>query len=340
MAGLRRVTEEIYWSGCPSRYTLERAKDEGVQLVVNLTYECTDYSLPEGMKLLHYPIPDFGFVPPEDFLLNVVIPLSEYILEGEKVLIHCVGGIGRSGTAVAMLLVYFYGFDPGKALDRVYGLGGGPQSAVQEVAFRWFSRLAKIRRREALVELLKFTAERFFGAGVEHASTVANISLDVLEVLEEKYEVSEKDKAAAYVGGLLHDIAKKQDDARHHVLGAEIAKKLDIVDELADRNLVSKVILHHRRKTDMLGDEELVSLGEGAVLSAAAVRLADAFKSAYIGEGTYWRTTLKDDVLSVAGIPSSVNRFKEKSEALSRFTGLKVELDESALRYYSGFFMM
>jgi len=90
----------------------------------------------------------------------------------------------------------------------------------------------------------------------------------------------------------------------------------------------------------MLGDEELVSLGEGAVLSAAAVRLADAFKSAYIGEGTYWRTTLKDDVLSVAGIPLSVNRFKEKSEALSRFTGLKVELDESVLRYYSGFFMM
>jgi len=90
----------------------------------------------------------------------------------------------------------------------------------------------------------------------------------------------------------------------------------------------------------MLEDKELVSLGEGAVLSAAAVRLADAFKSAYIGEGTYWRTMLKDNVLSVSGIPSSVNQFKEKSEALSRFTGLRVELDESALRYYSGFFMI
>ena len=305
MAGLRRVTGEIYWSGCPSSYTLERARDEDVQLVVNLTYECTDYSLPEGMKLLHYPIPDFGFVPPEDFLLNVVIPLSEYIPEGKKVLIHCVGGIGRSGTAIAMLLVYFYCFDPSKALYRVFRLGGGPQSAIQEVAFRWFSRLAKIRHRGALIGVLGFAAKRTFGAGIEHASTVANISLDILEVLEEKYNVDERDKAAAYVGGLLHDIAKKQDDARHHILGAEIAKKLKTIDELADRNLVSKVILHHRRKTDMLEDKELVSLGEGAVLSAAAVRLADAFKSAYIGEGTYWRTMLKDNVLSVSGIPVS-----------------------------------
>jgi protein-tyrosine phosphatase len=44
--------------------------------------------------------------------------LDEKIKQGKKVLLHCVGGLGRSGMAAASYLKY-KGMDSGKAIDVV-----------------------------------------------------------------------------------------------------------------------------------------------------------------------------------------------------------------------------
>ena len=48
----RLVTDRVLWSPCPSTRELEDLAARGLRLVVNLTYECVGYSVPE-LSLIH-----------------------------------------------------------------------------------------------------------------------------------------------------------------------------------------------------------------------------------------------------------------------------------------------
>lgn len=63
-----------------------------------------------GVKLKHLPTPDFGTPGLND--LHEVIEWINREIEGGKVLVHCLGGIGRSGMiAAAYLISKGYGVD-------------------------------------------------------------------------------------------------------------------------------------------------------------------------------------------------------------------------------------
>lgn len=56
-----------------------------------------------GMAFRHFPIADFG-VPQLNQLRTLVKELSEALAAGENVLVHCRGGIGRTGLVCTCIL--------------------------------------------------------------------------------------------------------------------------------------------------------------------------------------------------------------------------------------------
>jgi ADP-ribosyl-[dinitrogen reductase] hydrolase len=87
-----------------------------------------------GLAWHHLPIRDFG-VPNQQFETVWAVSgpaLRRRLVGGEKVVIHCFAGLGRSGMVAARLLVEM-GEQPAKALDRVRAARpGAVQTAEQE----------------------------------------------------------------------------------------------------------------------------------------------------------------------------------------------------------------
>lgn len=81
--------------------------------------------------------------PIEDFRLSDQINLTEKILpflaqadqKNEKVVVHCSGGIGRTGHVLAAWLVYGRGMSPKDAISSVKKTGKNPQEAAIAAVF-------------------------------------------------------------------------------------------------------------------------------------------------------------------------------------------------------------
>lgn len=323
----------LVWTSCPDPATLERAVEEGVTLIVNLAVGQCSYAPPSGVDYVEIEIPDFSFTAHEYVYGEALAEALARAARGERTLIHCLGGVGRSGTAAAMYLVA-RGLEPSEALARVESLGGGPQAPVQELAFRWFSRVHGLLGGEGLLSV--YRDARAAGLSdqlhVEHASTVAGVALDILEALAPVTRHGRQAYVDAYLAGFLHDLGKETGPSiDHHVRGAEIVYSMESVRRLGSPPVVSKAVLHHRRSTDMLGDRELEALGPEARLVAAAVRAADAVKNAYVGEGTYYGVELRGGRLVFKGslwLEIAFRDIVEKTRALVELTGVEVGFEK------------
>jgi len=64
-----------------------------------------------------YSFPDFG-VPRVEAMTSVLDDIDSALAQDRKVYLHCVGGIGRTGTTVGCWLVR-HGMEPGKALSHL-----------------------------------------------------------------------------------------------------------------------------------------------------------------------------------------------------------------------------
>ena len=98
-----------------------------------------------GLGWYHLPIPDFQ--PPEPSFLARWATVSDALLEelrtGHDVCLHCKGGIGRSGTVAAMLLID-QGLGCDEAITRVRrARKGAIETAGQEAFVRSYSRARK-----------------------------------------------------------------------------------------------------------------------------------------------------------------------------------------------------
>ena len=74
-----------------------------------------------GIEALHWPIVDMS-VPPMKTLLEWLDALHQRIAHGEVIAVHCLAGLGRTGTMLAAYLVRHRGYAAASALERVRGL--------------------------------------------------------------------------------------------------------------------------------------------------------------------------------------------------------------------------
>jgi protein-tyrosine phosphatase len=117
------LTEHVGVGGFfPTERSAELARDHGVRGVVDLRGEtCDDEEALRraGIAFLHLPTPDLEPVSVE--MLDQGVQFAKAFIErGEKVLIHCQHGIGRSALLALCLLVDM-GFEPLEALLHAKG---------------------------------------------------------------------------------------------------------------------------------------------------------------------------------------------------------------------------
>ena len=99
--------------------TFARLRAEGIGAVVTLTARPLPRNLLEehDLEYLHLPIEEFK--PPEPSQIRGFVDFCERnLLGGRAVLVHCLAGIGRTGTMLACYLVW-RGTEPQEAIDFV-----------------------------------------------------------------------------------------------------------------------------------------------------------------------------------------------------------------------------
>jgi protein-tyrosine phosphatase len=87
-----------------------------------------------GMKSLWYPITDVSTPPSPDGPIPLVREIVDHMGAGDAVVVHCMGGLGRSGTIAACVLTA-RGLDPAAAVAAVRTARQGALETASQVAF-------------------------------------------------------------------------------------------------------------------------------------------------------------------------------------------------------------
>ncbi len=120
---------------------LEALRHWGPSLVLTLTTAAElDRVAPDlpadlarlGIRWLHFPVPDYGI--PTAGWPEVSAAAHAEIDRGNRVLAHCMGGCGRSGTALLRLMIET-GEDPAAALMRLRAVR--PCAVETDAQFEW-----------------------------------------------------------------------------------------------------------------------------------------------------------------------------------------------------------
>ena len=108
--------------------------DAGVDVFFDLTHDSdllAPYAprLPPGVRTVRRPIRDYA-APPRQELVETLDLLERELDDGHVVYLHCLGGIGRTGTVLGCHLVRS-GLDGPAALARLREIGKHPEAAEQ-----------------------------------------------------------------------------------------------------------------------------------------------------------------------------------------------------------------
>ncbi len=82
-----------------------------------------------------FPIPDHGIPRDPEALLELAGQLAARLRDGQRVLVHCAAGIGRTGT-VAVCVLAALGLPPDDAWRKVQQAGSSPEPGPQEALVR------------------------------------------------------------------------------------------------------------------------------------------------------------------------------------------------------------
>lgn len=82
-------------------------------------------------SVFHSPVPDHHLVPKPQLEAEILPFLADAREHEERVVVHCLAGIGRTGQVLAAWLVYNRDYGPHRAIDTVESMGRKPRDAVR-----------------------------------------------------------------------------------------------------------------------------------------------------------------------------------------------------------------
>ena len=116
------VDDNVAFSRMPTRREIDEVAETFDAVVVLVEEFELPYSLSEwqkrGVEVFHSPVRDFS-APTLKQLLEILRWIEARVKAGKKVLIHCMGGLGRSGTVAVAWVMYSKGLPLREALRRV-----------------------------------------------------------------------------------------------------------------------------------------------------------------------------------------------------------------------------
>ncbi|WP_297090323.1 dual specificity protein phosphatase family protein [Thermococcus sp.] len=132
----RFVDGNVAFSRMPTRREIDEVAKTFDAVVVLVEEFELPYSLDEwqkrGVEVLHSPIEDFT-APSLEQLLKILRWIEARVGEGKKVLIHCMGGLGRSGTVAVAWVMYSEGVPLRDALLKVRRLRPGAVEVEEQM---------------------------------------------------------------------------------------------------------------------------------------------------------------------------------------------------------------
>lgn len=154
------VAGQLFLHSMPGRHeslddSIKEIDEKGISKVVSLTslQEIEEIS-PEFAEAIHshtfqinrisFPIEDYS-IPSEPYaFIDLANDLATALKNGERILIHCAGGIGRTGTLAVSVLLSL-GIEQSKARQLVKIAGSGPVTPEQKTFLNWVkSELMKV----------------------------------------------------------------------------------------------------------------------------------------------------------------------------------------------------
>ena len=119
---------------------MEWAIEQGVKSIVTVREEPLDDSWTKGVNYLHVHSNDMS-VPEFDDLVNTVDFIHKRITSNEPVMVHCLAGLGRTGTVLACYLIKQQKMSADKAIQKVRDeRPGSIQSFPQEEIIFQFAK--------------------------------------------------------------------------------------------------------------------------------------------------------------------------------------------------------
>lgn len=138
---------------CPGYFAdldadLDHLAYEGVTHIVTLTESALMMPPRSGFQVHHLPVIDFA-APENTQVLQFCQLVDAAAEKGERVMVHCLAGIGRTGTFLAAYLMWKEGLTSRQALSRVRGIRKEYVQSVEQEAFLddWEAWLREARGR-------------------------------------------------------------------------------------------------------------------------------------------------------------------------------------------------
>lgn len=109
-------------------------------------------------KIYHFPIKDYGIPSAYEIpgLINILGEVQRLLTADQVVLIHCAGGIGRTGLVAALLLVYL-GYTVEEAIRIIKKAGSSAETDEQK---EFLLQLAALERERQSSNLNKYDKTR------------------------------------------------------------------------------------------------------------------------------------------------------------------------------------
>ena len=127
------IPEKLAGSAIPTSFEeIKWVLDDGVKSIVTIREEPLDNDWIKNVNYLHVMSNDMG-VPQFDDLTNAVDFIHQRLNDKDPVMVHCLAGLGRTGTILASYLVKYENMSADEAIEKVLEMRPGSiQSYPQE----------------------------------------------------------------------------------------------------------------------------------------------------------------------------------------------------------------